>query len=42
MVVAAAEIKVSKLELEFELPQNVLNSPTASLRHFFFPEHDCQ
>ena len=44
MVVAAAEIKLFELELEFELPQNVLRFThfLYSIRHFFFLEHDSQ
>ena len=46
MVVAAAEIKVFELELEFELPQNVLRFThfLHSICHFFFffLEHDSQ
>ena len=44
MVVSAADIKVFELELEFELPQNVLRFIhfLHSIRHFFFffLEHD--
>ena len=42
MVVSAADIKVFELELEFELPQNVLRFIhfLHSIRHLFFLEHD--
>ena len=43
MVVSATDIKVFELELEFELPQNVLRFIhfLHSIRHFvFFLEHD--
>ena len=43
MIVSAADIKVFELELEFELPQNVLRFIhfLHSIRHFFFfLEHD--
>ena len=43
MVVSAADTKVFELELEFELPQNVLRFIhfLHSIRHFFFfLEHD--
>ena len=42
---AAVEIKVFELEIEFELPQNVLRFThfLHSIRHFvFFLEHDSQ
>ena len=42
MVVAAAEIKVSKLELKFGLPQNVLKFTHCQSPSFFFLEHDSQ
>ena len=41
---AAVEIKVFELELEFELPQNVLRFTHLlhSIPHFFFLERDSQ
>ena len=42
MVVSAADIKVFELEVEFELPKNVLRFIhfLHSIRHFVFLEHD--
>ena len=45
MVVAAAENKASKLELEFELPQNITklaHCQSPVIFFFFFLEHDSQ
>ena len=46
VIAAAAEIKVFELELEFELPQNILRFTyfLHSIRHFvvFFLEYDSQ
>ena len=44
MIVAAAEIKVFELELEIELPQNVLRIThfLHRIRHFFFLEYHSQ